>query len=297
MPGQLLVGDGGAAARPSLILSAPTLVPHRSPLDATRVRALVDAAADAGFDGMSMWTAHYDWVIADGCSLDAFFGWHRERGLRIPAAEVVLNWATRDADAVAAANAHLIDVAARAGATTVIAATLERERPPIRDAVAGLAALCDLAADRGLAVSFEFLPFTGVPTIRDAVALIDAVDRDNLGLVIDAWHWHRQPGGPDISTLRSVPAERIHLLQLDDVPARAAADPSTETLTMRLLPGEGVVDLLGLLNVLDEMEAQPVIVSEVFSAKLSALDPAQNARRQYAAARTLLARHNGERSL
>ena len=274
-----------------MILAAPALVPHRDPLDAARVRALVDAAADAGFEGMSIWTAHHDWAVADGAGADDFFDWHRERGLTMPAAEVVLDWAHADPAAVAASCSHLLDVAVRAGARTVIAVTLDPEPPAMPEALAGLRALCDLAADRGLAVSFEFLPWTGVPTIAAVRDLIEAADRENLGLVLDAWHWFRQPGGPDVETLRAFPAERIHVLQLDDAPAAPAADLPIETSTARLLPGEGDVDLLGLLAAVAATGAAPLLVSEVFSLPLAELDPLENARRQHAATAAVLARH------
>lgn len=264
----------------ALALSAPTLVAHRDPIGAAQVVALIDAAADAGFDGMSIWTAHHDWAVADGMASEAFFAHHRERGLAIPAAEVIFGWAASDRRA----NEHLLDVAARAGASSVIAVTLESAWPDRRAAVAGLAALCDLAAERGLAVSFEFLPWTAVPDLATAVRLIEAVDRDNLGLVLDAWHWLRQPGGPDLVTLRAVGPERIHVLQLNDAPARPSDDLVHEAMAARLLPGEGAVDIPALLAVLAELGAAPAVVSEVFSEALTALGPAENARRQHAAA-------------
>lgn len=274
-----------------LFLAAPALVEHRSPIDAAHIRSLLDAAADAGFDGMSIWTAHHDWAVAESGRPEAFFEWHHERGLTMPAAEVVLDWSTSDRRALTAACEPVVDVAARAGASSVIAVTLDAEAPPPSEWTAGLAALCDLAADRGLAVSFEFLPWTWVATIADAVRLMDAVERDNLGLVLDAWHWFRQPGGPDLATLRTVPPDRIHILQLDDAPERTDEDLMTETVMSRRLPGEGAVDLLGLLDELAGMGASPVVVSEVFSAELCGLGPAQNARRQHAAAKALLDRH------
>lgn len=272
-----------------LVLAACSLVGHRSALSAAQVRSLVDATADAGFAGMSIWTAHHDWAVADGASADAFFAWHHERGLTMPVSEVIFGWETPDRQAIADVAVPVLDVSARAGASTVVAVTLEPELPPLPEAARSLAMLCDLAAERGLAISIEFLPWTGMATIADAVRLIEAADRDNLGLVLDAWHWFRQPGGPDVATLRALPPERIHVLQLDDAPAQAAADLPTETSTARLLPGDGAVDLTGLLDVLEEMGATPVVVSEVFSASLAALSPLENARRQHAAATVLLA--------
>ena len=190
-----------------MILATTPLVPHREPISGAEVRSLIDAAADAGFDGVSIWTAHHDWAVADDMTSEEYFDYHRERGLSIPSSEVLLEWADTEE------NRHILDVSARAGASYVIAATIEPGLP----AAAGLGTLCDLAAERGLSISLEFLPFSGLPNIASAVRVLEAADRANLGLVIDLWHWQR--GGPDLETLRSVPPERIHLLQLNDAAA------------------------------------------------------------------------------
>lgn len=114
------------------------------------------------------------------------------------------------------------------------------------------------------------------------------MDRDNLGLVLDAWHWQRQPGGPDLELLRSVPADRIHVLQLNDAAARPAESLRKESLGGRLLPGEGTIDLQSLVDTLTRMGASPLVSSEVFSHALAELGPAENARRQFAAATAVL---------
>jgi sugar phosphate isomerase/epimerase len=278
-----------------LSLAAAPLATYGSSLDSSQVRAMIDAAADAGFSGMSIDTAHHDWAVADGMPSEAFFDYHRERGLSVPAAEVILDWATCDRRGIAEANTHILDVASRAGAASVIAATLAAEVPSLRDAAARLAQLCDLAAERGVAISYEFLPTTAVPNIAGAARLLDAVDRDNFGLVLDTWHWFLQPGGPDISTLRSIPPERIHILQLNDAPTDIGDDWVQATMTARLLPGEGVIDTGALLDALDAMSGSPVIISEVFSDHLRSLGVAESARRQFAAAKSVLARHQASK--
>jgi sugar phosphate isomerase/epimerase len=159
----------------------------------------------------------------------------------------------------------------------------------------GLAELCDLAADRGLAISYEFLPWSAVPDIGSALWLLEAVDRDNLGLVIDVWHWFHQAGERDYALLRAVPPERIHILHLDDAPADHAGDRTRGTGPVRLLPGDGAIDIFGLLDVLDEIGASPMIASEVQSASLASLGPAENARRQHAAVSGVLAQHRARK--
>ncbi len=277
----------------SIALATGTLVPHRGPIGARHIRSLIDAAADAGFNGVEFRTICHDWAVADGMRSEEFFDYHHERGLSLVVSEFSDTWVTSDRRAIAEANADIIDLTARAGGSLILA--VARELPSFQDAAAGLAALADLAADHGVGVSLEFLAYGGVATIATAAQLLDAVERDNVGLCLDTWQWLRQPGGPDIATLRDIPPERIQLLQLNDAPIQPADDLFTETLTARLLPGDGAIDILGLLDTLDDIGAAPIVVSEVFSSSLAALDPYENARQQYAAACEIL-RSKGARS-
>ena len=87
-----------------------------------------------------------------------------------------------------------------------------------------------------------------------------------------------------------VPPERLHVLQLNDSPADYDADLMGKSMH-RLLPGEGDVDTFAVLDVIGELGAEPVVATEVFSLELAALEPAENAQRQFDAARSLLARY------
>jgi sugar phosphate isomerase/epimerase len=277
-----------------LYLATATLVPHRDPIGADYWRSLVDAAAGAGFDGIEYWVRHHDGAVADGMSSDEFLEYARDRGMAMIAAEFSDMWANPDRQAVAEANAHLIDLTKRSGAFTIN--TVARQLPSFEDAATGLGHLCDLAAEEGLKISLEIVPFGGVTDIGTAARFLEAVDRDNLGLCMDAWHWTRQTGGPDLATLRTIPGEKIHVFQLDDATAEASDDLLVETMTGRLLPGEGVADIEGLLGVFDEIGATPAMVTEVYLRPLALLDPAENARRQYETATAVLAAHRASKA-
>jgi sugar phosphate isomerase/epimerase len=271
-------------------LCTRTLFGHRQ-LSVEEVLRVVDATADAGFGEASIWTAHVDWARAGGVNPEQLFLRHRDRGLRIVTCEILTGWTTSDHAAITAANEAVLNLSAQSGAPYVVAITMEPELPALSETASGLAHLCDLAADQGLAVSFEFLPFSRIPTIADAARLLEAVDRDNLGLVIDTSHWFRQPGGPDFDTLRTIPAERIHVVQLADLPAARANDAMVETGTARLLPGEGDIDIVGLLDTLADMGAQPAVSAEVFSLELMERGPAEFARLQFETTRKVLEAH------
>jgi sugar phosphate isomerase/epimerase len=278
-----------------LVASAATLASSREPAPAQAIRKIIDAVTAVGFGGLSIWTDQFDWAVADGMSPEEYLAYHHDRGLSVPAAEVVfLDWAPRWSSEATAGYAHQLDVTARMGAHTMIAVVLDPEPSVGRRADAGLGQLCDLAADRGLHISFEFLPWSGVPSLRHAVDLLELVDRDNLRLTLDSWHWVRQPGGPDESLLRSLPPHLIDIVQLCDAPLVPVGDLAGES-QLQLLPGDGAVDNLGLLDLLEAMGARPVLASEVFSTRLLALGPAENARRQFAAARDLVQQHLARR--
>ena len=274
-----------------LVVSAASLRPNRSPTTASFVEQMVAAVAESGFGAVSMSTRQHDWAVADGMSSAAYFDCHRERGLAIPAAEVaILDWRRSSAPEVAGANGHVLDVAAHAGAKTVIAVILEPKPDQETESDAGLGHLCDLAANRGLRVSVEFVPESGLPDLSSVLVLIERTARGNLGLVLDTWHWFHQKGGPSVVALRGVPADWIDLVQLND----AAAAPSRAAVLgrdNRRLCGDGAIDLLGFLDVLAEIGARPIVVSEVFSAELSALGPVENARRQFEALSSVVALH------
>jgi sugar phosphate isomerase/epimerase len=273
-------------------LALGTLVPERAPIGWRQIRSLIDAAASAGFSTVEFRAVYHEWARADGATSEEFFAYPGACGLSMIMSEVSDSWVSADLGTVAEANAGIIDLTARAGAFSVLA--VARQLPSFEEAVAGLTHLCDLAAGRDLAVTLEFLPYAGLRDLATTAQLIEAVDRENLGLCLDTWHWFRQPGGPDIPTLRGIPPNWIHVLQLADAPQEPSEDLFGETLTSRLLPGEGVVDIVQVLDTLDDIGASPVVITEVFSTTLAALEPGENARRQYAAMHAALARHQDE---
>jgi len=100
--------------------------------------------------------------------------------------------------------------------------------------------LCDIARLYGVKLSFEFLGFgwCSVRTPRAAFEIIQKVERDNIGLTVDAAHFYT--GGGLMSELDQLDPKRIfafHLDDLEDIPKEAITDG------MRILPGLGVIPL------------------------------------------------------
>lgn len=158
-----------------------------------------------------------------------------------------------------------LDLAATLGCASVSAIEPYGVPADIDEATEAFATLCDQAADRGLVVQLEAMPFSGIPDLATALSIVQRSARDNGGLVLDTWHLFRSGG--DASLVERLPVERL-AVQLCDAPAVPEADLWNEALDRRLLPGDGALDLAGVLNVLRTRGFVGPMGPEVISAEL-----------------------------
>ena len=136
---------------------------------------------------------------------------------------------------------ELFAVADAVGARSLNAVDVFGGSWSLDEAAAAFAGLCDRAADHGLLVHLEFLPWSRIPDLATAWQVVAAADRPNGGLMLDAWHYFRSDS--DGALLRSIPGSSILGVQLCDAPATPEADPLHATLHERLLPGDGELPL------------------------------------------------------
>jgi sugar phosphate isomerase/epimerase len=258
--------------------------------NAENLAAMLAACAAEGFRGLSVWAMHVEQVEREGMSHRGLVRLCDEHGLQIRMLEGVSSWAGGDRNAIDAEARQVFTLAAALGAEEVLAFDLGTEPIEVDVASRGFAYVCDLAARHGLRVALEFLPWTCIPDLRTAWGVVSRAGRENGGLVIDSWHWQREPGGPDPDTLRSIPGDRVHVVQLNDAPRTASAPLVEETMNGRLLPGEGDIDLDSLLGALDDIGAEPIVSPEVFNPAIGALGPDEAARRIAASTRAVLSR-------
>lgn len=114
------------------------------------------------------------------------------------------------------------------------------------DGARAFGALCDRAADHGLLVGLEFLPFTNIADAGAALAMVEEADRPNGGVCVDIWHHTR--GADDLDLIRAIPGERIMAIQMSDGPLDATLDSYyDDTLRTRVPPGDGEMDVAGFV--------------------------------------------------
>lgn len=266
--------DGRSIGHSGLMPCLSTLLDDPFRIDEATFGVAVDALAGAGAVGLSWWTLHEMVLAGGGMEAAAIRGRFADAGLEVGCVEAIYGWVDAATPAAAVADAETAIVVAEAhGAPNLAAVCLGPDLGPPDRAMANLAAVADRAAESGVAVAVEFLPWTGIPDLTTCWELLEGTGRSNVGVMVDSWHWHRQPGGPHgehARTLATMPGTAVRVLQVCDAGADPWDDPMAECMAARPLPGEGVVDHAHLLGLLDGIGADPLVSPEVFNRDLVA---------------------------
>ncbi len=146
------------------------------------------------------------------------------------------------------------------------------------------ARLCDLAAGYGLSANLEPMPWVDVSNLSKAQRVLDAAGRKNSGLLVDAIHFFR--AGDSSAALAKVGRQFLRYMQLCDARPERPSDMQEiirQARSDRLFPGEGGLDLKGLL---DALPAELPISLEVPVSKK--MQPLERARRALAATNAIL---------
>ena len=198
----------------------------------------VAAAAAAGFDASGVWVDLATWTPAVAAEVRTRLA---DTGMRALDAEVIRLAADRPLD-----NARrVVDIAAEVGAEYALTISLD---PDLARTAAQYAELCAHGASVGVRPVLEFMRFTTVRTLADAVAVVTDAGHAAGAVLVDALHLDRSAGTP--AEVAALDPTLLPYAQLCDAPAiRPAADGLIdEALNGRLLPGDGDLPLDALID-------------------------------------------------
>jgi sugar phosphate isomerase/epimerase len=143
-----------------------------------------------------------------------------------------------------------MEVAVALGARHVLSSLWSPDRSWV---VEQFGRLCDLAKPFGLTVNLEFVSSTEWSTLQGASDVMSASARDNVGLMIDTMHFHR--AGTSLAELDVLPARWFNYVHIADdrrTPPATLEDARRTMREERLYPGEGAIDIAGILHRLPE---------------------------------------------
>ncbi|MBO8163522.1 MAG: sugar phosphate isomerase/epimerase [Brevibacillus sp.] len=121
--------------------------------------------------------------------------------------------------------------------------------------------LANLAEPFGVRLALEFCgyPNCSINTFGQAYEIVTEVNRENVGMVLDCFHFHAM--NSRINDLQNADPGKIFVFHIDDcedLPVGALRDHH------RVWPGEGAVDLDGILRTLQEIGYQEMVSIELF---------------------------------
>jgi 2-keto-myo-inositol isomerase len=124
-----------------------------------------------------------------------------------------------------------------------------------------LTELAELAQPYGVKLALEFVgyPNCSVNTFGQAYEIVNEVNRDNVGIVLDCFHFHAM--NSKIEDLQNADPNKIFVFHIDDcedLPVGALRDYH------RLWPGEGAINLELILGTLKEIGYHEMVSIELF---------------------------------
>ena len=156
----------------------------------------------------------------------------------------------------------------------------------IAESVRVLNELCDIAAAHDVSLAFEFLgqPDCSVPTLDLAHEIVREVNRKDLGVVIDSFHFYA--GSSTVEMIEALDPDLIqifHINDAEDLPRTQLEDRH------RLLPGLGMLPLAKMISAFRKIGYDKVASVEIFRPEYWERDPFELAREARAATERVLA--------
>lgn len=250
----------------------------------------LEIAAETGFSALEVWAGKLDAYLAEH-SLEELGGRMQALGVQPWCINSIENITPRDAGGRAEIMVQLERTAAIARAIGAPSIVVVPGTAPagfgrgeaIADAVEVLREMSDVAGDVGLAFEFLGKPGCSVPTLDMAIEIVTTVDRPNVGMVIDTFHFHA--GGSEMADLARVPIDKlfvVHLNGCEDLPRADLTDAH------RLFPGEGAIPIEAILRPLHAAEFDGTMSIEIFRPEYWERDPRDVAREARAKAAQVL---------
>jgi len=253
----------------------------------------IRAAAAAGFDYVEIWAAKLRKFLQENSASDlkALFA---ENGIKPLSINSIEHATLREPAAYVQIRAECEELSAIAeaiGCPYIV--VVPGKLPPgglssygvIEESVGTLRELASIGERHGVALAFEFLgqQDCSVQTLELADEIVVKVNRRNIGLVLDSFHFHT--GGSTIKMIDALDPKRLFIFHIDD-----AEDLPLDQLTdaHRLLPGLGILPLEEIIAAFKRIGYDANASVEIFRPEYWERDPFELAREAKAAVERVL---------
>lgn len=238
----------------------------------------IRVAHTAGFDFVEIWAAKLRKFLRTKSAADLrkLFDENALEPLSINSIEHVTFRPPAEFEAIKAECEELSALAAelRCPYIVVVPGRLPEQAPSLEEiideSVRVLTELSDIAGRHGIGLGFEFLGQTdcSVQTLDLADEIVRRVDRPNVGLVIDSFHFYA--GGSTFDMIEGIAPESLFIFHINDaenLPREQLRD------SHRLLPGLGILPLAEMSQAFKRIGYDRVASVELFRPEYWESDP------------------------
>lgn len=233
--------------------------------DKCTFEARVRAAKNAGFEGIGLRAETYVDARNEGLFDRDILAILKKYEMRVTEVEYIVQWAEENRSYEQKYKEQLcFHMCALFGVDQINCGLMENY--PVEYTAQKLRELCHRAQPYTIGV--EPMPYSGLPDVKKAWAVVKESGCENAKLILDSWHWIRAGQSYDASVLADVPAEKIVSVQINDVQAHPYAKSilRDESMHDRMLPGTGFGDTVGFVKMLREKGVKPAVMGvEVIS--------------------------------
>lgn len=155
----------------------------------------------------------------------------------------------------------------------------------VNESVRVLNELADISEPYNVSLAFEFLGQTdcSVQTLDLCNQIVEKVDRDTVGNVIDTFHFYA--GNSSFEAIDSMRPEKLfifHINNAEDLPKEQLTD------AQRLYPGEGILPIAEMKKHFDRIGYDRMVSIEIFRPEYWDQDPFEVAKKAKAATEKVL---------
>lgn len=256
--------------------------------DKCTFEARVRAAKNAGFEGIGLRAETYVDARNEGLFDRDILAILKKYEMRVTEVEYIVQWAEENRSYEQKYKEQLcFHMCALFGVDQINCGLMENY--PVEYTAQKLRELCHRAQPYTIGV--EPMPYSGLPDVKKAWAVVKESGCENAKLILDSWHWIRAGQSYDPSVLADVPAEKIVSVQINDVQAHPYAKSilRDESMHDRMLPGTGCGDTAGFVKMLREKGVKPAVMGvEVISDEILSRGVDAAAKENFEATATVL---------
>jgi 2-keto-myo-inositol isomerase len=252
----------------------------------------IRAAGEAGFDLVELWASKLRHYLSEHSAADlkTLLSSNNVEPYSINSIEHVTFRSREDYELIKAECGELSAVAGEIACPYVVVVPGKlpdgaTEAEIVAESVRVLNELADISEPYGVGLAFEFLGQTdcSVQTLDLAKKVVDEVDRNSVGLVIDSFHFYA--GNSSFDAIDQLNPSKLFIFHINDA-ENLPKDQLTDA--QRLYPGAGILPLAELKAHFDKIGYDKMASIEIFRPEYWDQDPFEVAKKAKAATEKVL---------